>query len=123
MADDDVNVTLSPWQKVVAPDAVIVGADGMAFTVTVVPADAGEVQFPLSTETEYVPDAEPVIDCVVAPVDQMFPVADDEVNVTLSPWQKVVAPDAVIVGVAGNGFTVTVSVTGEAHSPGFGVNT
>src|SRR5690606_6632896 len=28
----------------------------------------------------------------------IFPVADDEVNVTLPPWQKVVEPEAVIVG-------------------------
>jgi len=49
-----------------------------------------------------------VIDCVVAPFDHTFPVADDDVKVTLPPWQKVVAPDAVIVGVAGIGFTVTV---------------
>ncbi len=38
------------------------------------------------------------MDCVVAPVDQTLPVADDEVNVTLPPWQKVVGPAAVIVG-------------------------
>jgi hypothetical protein len=42
-----------------------------------------------------------VIDCVVAPFDQRFPVAEDEVNVTLSPSQNVVAPDAEMVGVAG----------------------
>ena len=48
------------------------------------------------------------MDCVVAPFDQIFPVADDEVKVTLSPVQKVVAPEAVIVGVAGSALTVTV---------------
>jgi len=47
------------------------------------------------------------MDCVVAPVDQTFPVADEEVNTTLSPAQKVVALPALIVGVAGNAFTVT----------------
>jgi len=41
-------------------------------------------------------------------LDQVFPVALDEVNVTDPPEQKVVAPLAVIVGVAGIGFTVTV---------------
>ena len=41
-------------------------------------------------------------------MDQVFPVALDEVNVTDPPEQKVVAPLAVIVGVAGIGFTVTV---------------
>ena len=48
------------------------------------------------------------MDCVVAPFDQRFPVADDEVSVTLPPVQKVVAPEAVMVGVAGNALTVTV---------------
>lgn len=48
------------------------------------------------------------MDCVVAPVDQTFPVADDEVNTTLPPVQKVVAPPAVIVGVAGKAFTTTI---------------
>jgi hypothetical protein len=48
------------------------------------------------------------MDCVVAPFDQVFPVAEDEVKVTEPPAQKVVGPPAVIVGVAGSGFTVTV---------------
>ena len=39
-----------------------------------------------------------MIDCVVAPLDHVFPVDDDEVSMTLPPWQKVVAPEAVIVG-------------------------
>ncbi len=47
------------------------------------------------------PDAETVVDCVVAPFDQVFPVADDEVNTTLLPAQNVVAPPAEIVGTAG----------------------
>ena len=38
------------------------------------------------------------MDWVVAPVDQVFPVADDEVSVTLAPLQKVVGPEAVMVG-------------------------
>lgn len=49
-----------------------------------------------------------VIDCVVAPVDHRLPVADEEVNVTLPPAQKVVGPPGVTVGVGGVGFTVTV---------------
>lgn len=55
---------------------------------------------------------ETVIDWVVAPVDQVLPVAEEEVNVTEPPVQKVVDPLAVIVGVAGVGFTVT-SVAAE----------
>ena len=49
-----------------------------------------------------------MIDGVVAPLDQTFPVAADEVKITLSPSQKVVAPLKVMVGVSGIGFTVTV---------------
>ena len=49
-----------------------------------------------------------MIDCAVAPFDQVFPVALDEVNVTEPPEQKVVGPPALIVGVVGTVFTVTV---------------
>ena len=98
MAEDDVNVTLPPWQNVVAPEAEIVGVAGPDVIETTVAADGAVVQLPLFTETVYEPACETVIDCVVAPFDQMFPVADDDVKVTLPPWQKVVAPDAVIVG-------------------------
>lgn len=45
---------------------------------------------------------------VVSPVDQVFPVGADEVNVTDPPAQKVVGPPAVIVGIAGGAVTVTV---------------
>lgn len=51
MAADDVKTTLPPVQNVVGPAAVIVGVVGNAFTITVVPADAAEVQFPLFTAT------------------------------------------------------------------------
>ena len=51
------------------------------------------------------------MDCVVAPVLQVFPVALDDVSVTLPPVQNVVGPLAEIVGVAGAGFTVTVVET------------
>ena len=49
------------------------------------------------------------MDCVVAPVDQRLSVAEDDVNTTEPPAQNVVGPLAEIVGVAGNGLTVTVS--------------
>ena len=60
-----------------------------------------EVQPAVVTSTVYVPAVETVIDCVVAPVDQRFPLADEEVNTTFPPAQKVVDPLAEIVGVAG----------------------
>lgn len=49
------------------------------------------------------------MDCVVAPVDQTLFVGADDVNVTLPPWQKVVGPLAVTVGVAGNAITLIVA--------------
>ena len=51
MADDEVKVTLPPWQKVVAPEAEIVGVAGNALTVITVGAEAAEAQVPLLTET------------------------------------------------------------------------
>lgn len=58
------------------------------------------------------------MDWVVAPVDHVFPVAEEEVNVTEPPEQKVVGPLAVIVGTDGNGLTViTIAVEVEEHAP------
>ena len=54
------------------------------------------------------PDTLTTIDCVVAPVDQRYALAALAVSVTLSPAQNAVGPEAVIVGAAGAGFTVTV---------------
>ena len=44
---------------------------------------------------------------MVALLLHKLPVAELDVSVTLPPWQKVVGPLALIVGTAGNGFTVT----------------
>jgi hypothetical protein len=55
--------------------------------------------------TVYEPAAETMIDCVVAPVDQRFPVAEDDVSVTVLPAQKADGP--LMVGAAGVGFSVT----------------
>ena len=63
------------------------------------------------------PDCETTIDCVVAPVDQRYDAAADEVSVTLPPEQNVVGPDGVIVGAGGNGFTVTVTGDDVAGQP------
>jgi len=107
VASDEVNTMLLPSQKVVAPLAVIIGTDGTGFTVTVVEALAPDVHPSAITSTLNVPEAETVMDCVVAPFDQRFPVADEEVSVTFPPLQKVVAPLAVMVGTVGTGLTVT----------------
>ena len=55
------------------------------------------------------PLARTVIDCVVSPVDHTLSETDEDVNITESPAQNVVGPFEEIVGVAGTGFTVTVS--------------
>lgn len=44
VAEDDVRTTLPPLQKVIGPPAAMVGVTGVGFTVTVVPAEAGDVQ-------------------------------------------------------------------------------
>ena len=60
-----------------------------------------------------------MIDCVVSPVDQRFPLEAEEVSTTELPEQKVVGPPAVIVGTEGIGFTVTLITfeAAEVHGP------
>ena len=110
LAEDEVNTTLPPAQNVVEPPALIVGVAGIALTVTTVAAESDEVHKPLSTKTVNDPEVETVIDWVVSPVDQRLFVADEDVRTTEPPAQKVVEPLAEIVGVAGVGFTVTISL-------------
>ena len=62
-----------------------------------------------------------MIDCVVAPVDQTFPIAEDEVSVTLPPVQKVAVPEVEIVGIDGIAFTVTTVSADEADEQPFAV--
>ena len=45
---------------------------------------------------------------MVSAVDQVLPVAEEEVSTTPFPAQKVVGPPAEMVGTGGNGLTVTV---------------
>lgn len=59
-----------------------------------------------------------MIDWVVAPVDQIFPVLDEDVNTTDPPVQKVVGPPAVMVGATGIGFTVILITFEEAEEHG-----
>jgi hypothetical protein len=113
----DVNVTLPPVQNVVGPLAEIVGALGKGFTVMVVEAVEEVQPLPSVTLTVYVPAALTVIDCVVAPVLQVFPLALDDVNVILFPAQKVVGPLAETTGALGNAFTVTVVFAEVAVQP------
>lgn len=108
VAEDEVNVTDPPAQKVVGPPAVIVGTDGMVFTMTLTGAEAGDVQPNKVWVTVYEPLAVTVMDCVVSVVDQVFPELAEDVKTTELPAQNVVGPPAVTFGAAGIGFTVTV---------------
>ena len=56
VADDEVNTTDPPAQKVVGPPAPIVGVDGLGLTATVVPALAALEQPETVTITVYVPE-------------------------------------------------------------------
>lgn len=88
-----VSVTLPPWQNASGPPALIV-AVGRGFTVTFVAGDV-LVQPEVVTVTVYAPLVFTLIDCVVAPLLQLYEVPLLAVRVTDPPWQKVVAPLAV----------------------------
>jgi hypothetical protein len=96
-----VKTTDSPSQKVNGPLAEIVGTDGNGLTVTLIASEVAEQPEPSVIVTVNVPLALTVIDCVVAPFDQVFPVVSELVNTTSSPSQTVVAPLAVTTGAAG----------------------
>ena len=103
VADDEVSVIVLPLQKELGP--LMVGVAEAAFAVT---TDGAEVALqPLTsvTVTVYEPAAETVIDCVVARLDQRFPVKEEEVKVIVVPAQRDAGP--VTVGVAGAGLAVT----------------
>jgi hypothetical protein len=55
------------------------------------------------------------MDCVVAPVDQRFPVAEEDVSVIVEPAQNELGP--VIVGVTGAGLAVTTLAAEVAVQP------
>jgi hypothetical protein len=78
--------------------------EGITVVVTTMvdAVEAIEVQPLTVVETVKLPDVETVIDCVVSPVDQLFPETEDEVNTTFPPEQKLRGPLADIVGVAGD---------------------
>lgn len=100
---------------VIVPAAIV----GAGFTVTVVPAEVGEVQPEVVSVTVYIPLVVTVMEAVVAPVDHVLPDAAEEVSTTFPPPQNVVGPPAVIVGVGGRGLTDTVvpAEAGEVQPP------
>jgi hypothetical protein len=86
-----------------------------SLTVTTVFVDVA-VQPPLEKLTLYVPLSVTTMDGVVAPFDQVIPVAAEDIKVTEPPSQNVVGPDAVIVGVVIDPVTFTAGEV-EAHAP------
>ena len=116
----EVNTTEPPSQKVVVLAAVIVAAAGVGFTNTAVEAEEPEEHPNKTCSTVYEPVVVTVIDCVVSPVDHRFPVEAEDVSTTDPPAeQKVVGPLAVIVGILGIGFTVTLMIFDavDEHGP------
>jgi hypothetical protein len=114
---DAVSVTEPPAQNVVGPPAVIVGVAGIALTVTVVAAEVALQPLAFVTVTLNEPEVVTLIDCVVAPFDQRYPAALGAVKVTEPPSQNVVGPPAVITGIDGFAFTVTVIGADVALQP------
>ena len=88
VVDEEVSVMFFPGHKVVGPLMVGVTAPGAAPTTK--GAEVAEQPAALVTATVYEPAVETEIDCVVAPVDQRFPVADEDVRV-IGPVQESVA--------------------------------
>jgi hypothetical protein len=113
VAEDDVSVMVVPGQKLAGP--LMVGVAGAGLAVTAKAAEVAEQPLALVTVTVYEPAVETVIDCVVAPVDQRFPVAEDDVRVMVVPGQKLAGP--LMVGVAGAGLAVTTNATEVAEQP------
>src|SRR5512140_814109 len=113
VADEEVSVIVEPAQKADGP--LIVGTAGAGFAVTTLARDVGAEARRAGTETRSRRSAEHEIDCVVAPVDQRFPVADEEVRVIVDPAQKDDGP--LIVGTAGAGFAVTTLARDVAVQP------
>jgi hypothetical protein len=95
---------------------VVIARAATGFEVTTNAAELAEQPFASVTVTLYEPATDTVIDCVVAPVDQRFPVTDDEVSVTVLPVQTSELPP-LIVGVAGSGFEVTAKGAELAEQP------
>src|SRR5258707_1171640 len=90
--------------------------DGRGLTVTLVAAEVAEQPLASVTVTLYAPAALMAIACVVAPSDQRYALALDDVSVTEPPAQNVVGPPAVMVG-DGRGLTVTLVAAEVAEQP------
>lgn len=113
VAAEEVSVTDPPAQNELAP--LMVGVVAAGFAVTAKAADVAEQPAALVAVTLKEPAAETVIDGVVAPVDQRFPVAADEVSVMLLPGQTAAGP--LMVGAGGSAFCVTAKGAEVAVQP------
>ena len=113
VGEDEVSVIVLPTQKDVGP--VMVGATGVAFAVTTNGTDVAVQPLGPVIVTLYEPTAETVIDCVVAWLDQRFPVREEEVRVIVAPGQKELGP--LMVGVAGAGVAVSTNGADVAEPP------
>ena len=89
---------------VVDAGCVVIVSAGTGFAATEYAAELAEQPFASVTVTVYEPATETVIDCVVAPVDQRFPVTEEDVSV-IPAQPNVLGP--LMVGVGGRGFEVT----------------
>ena len=114
VADDEVSVIVMPVHESVE-GPVMVGVTAPPPAATTNGADVAE-QPASVTVTVYVPATETAIDCVVAPVDQRFPVAEDEVSVIEPPAQESEA-GPVIVGTAGADAPATMKPAEVAEQP------
>jgi len=111
--EEEVSVIVEPGQKAEGP--VIVGVTGAGAAVTTLAADVAVQPLASVTVTVYEPVAETVMDCVIAPVDQRFPVRDEDVRVIVEPGQKADGPE--IVGTVGAGLAVTTLARDVAVQP------
>jgi hypothetical protein len=105
VAEEEVSVTDPPAQNVVGPLGVIPAVGSGSTTIFMVSEAVPQMSVTVSM---YAPVALAVMEPAVSPVDHEFPVADEDVNVTEPPGQKVVGPLGVILATVEE-FTVTVS--------------
>lgn len=116
VADDEVSLTLSFEQITGFLLKLTVGTLGFALTTTFVLVEVDVHPKEFETVTEIFKLFFTTIDTVRSPVDQRLLEVEDDVKITESPAQKVVAPDAVTTGVAGTGFTeISVSTETAEH--------
>ena len=113
---ETLNVVFPPAQKLAVPDEIL-GVAGAAFTVTTIACEIALVQPLAIARAVKVPACVTVISSPMAPLLHKYvtlaPMAAMP-KVALPPAQKLVAVAAAMIGVAGTGFTVTITVGANA---------